>query len=122
MASPNNKAAEGEKFLKSVVSSASGIVQAVTRFSNLKADSGSFSRVTKNASMKGILKLADANNAGGAQSHKCTLILCEGDSAKTFAVTGLSVVGRDNYGVFPLKGKPLNVRGKSMKAARRVPR
>ena len=23
---------------------------------------------------------------------------------------GLSVVGRDNYGVFPLKGKPLNVR------------
>jgi DNA topoisomerase II len=38
------------------------------------------------------------------------LILTEGDSAKTFAVSGLGVIGRDNYGVFPLKGKPLNVR------------
>lgn len=33
-----------------------------------------------------------------------------GDSAKALAVSGLSVVGRDYYGVFPLKGKPLNVR------------
>ena len=28
-----------------------------------------------------------------------------GDSAKSLAVAGLSVVGRDKYGVFPLKGK-----------------
>ena len=34
----------------------------------------------------------------------------QGDSAKTFAVSGLSVIGRDFYGVFPLRGKPLNVR------------
>lgn len=40
----------------------------------------------------------------------CTLILTEGDSAKTLAVSGLGVVGRDRYGVFPLKGKLLNVR------------
>ena len=32
------------------------------------------------------------------------------DSAKNFAISGLSVVGRDYYGVFPLRGKPLNVR------------
>lgn len=40
----------------------------------------------------------------------CTLILTEGDSAKALAVSGLGVVGRDRYGVFPLKGKLLNVR------------
>jgi DNA topoisomerase-2 len=35
---------------------------------------------------------------------------CLGDSAKALAVSGLGVVGRDHYGVFPLKGKVLNVR------------
>jgi len=38
------------------------------------------------------------------------LILTEGDSAKTLAVAGLGVIGRDYYGVYPLKGKLLNVR------------
>ena len=38
------------------------------------------------------------------------MILTEGDSAKSLAISGLSIVGRDNYGVFPLKGKLLNVR------------
>lgn len=47
---------------------------------------------------------------GGRHSSKCTLILTEGDSAKALAVAGLSVVGRDNFGVFPLRGKLLNVR------------
>jgi DNA topoisomerase II len=41
--------------------------------------------------------------------------LTEGDSAKALAVSGLSVVGRDNYGVFPLRGKLLNVRDASVK-------
>ena len=45
------------------------------------------------------------------RADECTLILTEGDSAKTFAVSGLAVVGRELYGVFPLKGAPLNVRG-----------
>ena len=36
--------------------------------------------------------------------------MTEGDSAKALAVAGLSVVGRDNFGVFPLRGKLLNVR------------
>ncbi len=31
-------------------------------------------------------------------------------SAKTLAVAGLAVIGRDRYGVFPLRGKLLNVR------------
>jgi DNA topoisomerase-2 len=57
-----------------------------------------------------IPKLDEANMAGSAESLKCTLILTEGDSAKGLAVAGLSVVGRDYFGAFPLKGKPLNVR------------
>ena len=43
-------------------------------------------------------------------SDRCTLILTEGDSAKTLAVAGLGVIGRDDYGVYPLRGKLLNVR------------
>ena len=65
---------------------------------------------TKKVNLRGIPKLDDANFAGGARAERCTLILTEGDSAKTLAISGLSVVGRDCFGVFPLKGKPLNVR------------
>ena len=38
------------------------------------------------------------------------MILTEGDSAKTLAMAGIEVVGRDTYGCFPLRGKMLNVR------------
>jgi DNA topoisomerase II len=65
--------------------------------------------------LSGIPKLEDANFAGTSRSKDCTLILTEGDSAKTLAVSGLSVVGRDIYGVFPLRGKLLNVREASHK-------
>lgn len=64
----------------------------------------------KRARVSGIPKLDDANLAGTRDSAKCTLILTEGDSAKALAISGLSVVGRDYYGVFPLRGKLLNVR------------
>ena len=57
-----------------------------------------------------VPKLDDANKAGTSESEKCTLILTEGDSAKTTAIAGLSEVGRDFYGVFPLRGKLLNTR------------
>ena len=59
----------------------------------------------KKTRLTGIPKLDDANDAGGRNSEHCTLILTEGDSAKALAVSGLSVVGRDRYGVFPLRGK-----------------
>jgi DNA topoisomerase II len=61
-------------------------------------------------SLTGLPKLSDANNAGTKNAKNCTLILTEGDSAKSLAVAGLAVVGRDDYGVFPLRGKMLNVR------------
>jgi DNA topoisomerase-2 len=71
---------------------------------------------TKNTTrVIGIPKLEDANDAGSKNSDDCTLILTEGDSAKSLAVAGLSIVGRDKYGVFPLKGKLLNVRDANFK-------
>ena len=58
-----------------------------------------------------IPKLTDATLAGHpAHSHHCTLILTEGDSAKALVLAGLSELGRERWGVFPLRGKLLNVR------------
>ena len=64
----------------------------------------------KQNKLRGIPKLEDANWAGTAKSAECCLILTEGDSAKTMAMTGIGIIGRDRYGVFPLKGKLMNVR------------
>lgn len=50
-----------------------------------------------------MTKLQDANDAGTRNSESCTLILTEGDSAKALVIDGLSVAGRDHYGVFPLR-------------------
>ena len=62
-----------------------------------------------------------ANNAGGKNAKDCTLILCEGLSAKTYAVVGIDVGigqhrGRDWFGIYPLRGKLLNVRNASLKS------
>ena len=65
---------------------------------------------SKKRTLRGVPKCDDALYAGTAQSDKCTLILTEGDSAAASANAGLEVVGRDFWGVFPLRGKPLNVR------------
>ncbi len=55
--------------------------------------------------------VVEANHAGKkGLSHLCTLILTEGDSAVPLVLAGLEVIGRDRYGVFPLRGKLLNVR------------
>jgi DNA topoisomerase II len=69
----------------------------------------------KQSKITGIPKLDDAVFAGTAKSHECTLILTEGDSAKAMAVAGLSQEQRSYYGVFPLKGKLLNVKDISAK-------
>ena len=60
-------------------------------------------------------KLDDANWAGTSKSNECVLILTEGDSAKSMAISGLSEVGRNKYGVFPLKGKIMNVKDMNVK-------
>ncbi|KAG7004757.1 hypothetical protein G7Y79_00023g053410 [Physcia stellaris] len=61
-------------------------------------------------------KLTDANKAGTKDGYKCTLVLTEGDSAKGLAIAGRSVVSPDLFGVFPLRGKLLNVRDASVDA------
>ncbi|GKC26578.1 DNA topoisomerase 2-like protein [Tanacetum coccineum] len=57
-----------------------------------------------------VCELEDANLAATANSGNCTLILTQGNSAKALAMSGLSVVGNDCYGVYPLTGKLLNVK------------
>ncbi len=76
---------------------------------NAKTDGKKSSRVT------GIPKLDDAVYAGTAKSHECSLILTEGDSAKAMALSGLSQEQRKYYGVYPLRGKVLNVKDTSVK-------
>jgi DNA topoisomerase-2 len=68
----------------------------------------------KRSTLHGLPKLTDALWAGTAKSDECTLILTEGDSAASSAIAGISVVGRERWGVFPLKGKMLNVRDVSI--------
>ena len=70
---------------------------------------------SKSKSIRGIHKLIDANFAGTVKSKQCTLILCEGDSAKAGIVSGLSKDDRNTIGVYPMKGKIFNVRGESLK-------
>lgn len=76
---------------------------------NTKTDGKKQSRIT------GIPKLDDAVYAGTMKSHECTLILTEGDSAKAMALSGLSQEQRKYYGVFPLRGKLLNVKDTSVR-------
>ena len=101
-------------FVKNVLKTGiSDELTALSKFKEMKelakTDGGA-----RKSKITGIPKLDDANKAGTAQSKKCTLIVTEGDSAKTLAVAGLSVVGRDHYGVFPLRGKCKNVRDASV--------
>ena len=101
---------DDEALIKDVIKK-TGIVESVINWlehrqdAKLQKQSGS-----KTSKLKGIPKLDDANDAGTKNSMYCTLIVTEGDSAKALAVAGLGVIGRDRYGVYPLKGKMLNVR------------
>jgi len=70
---------------------------------------------SKTKSIRGIPKLTDANWAGTEKSKECILLFCEGDSAKAGILSGLTSEDRNIIGVYPLKGKILNVRGESMK-------
>jgi DNA topoisomerase-2 len=57
-----------------------------------------------------IAKYQGANFAGKAGRPTCYLLATEGDSAKDLAVAGMEIVGRDCYGVIPLRGVIRNVR------------
>jgi DNA topoisomerase-2 len=66
-------------------------------------------------SIRGIPKLIDANYAGTDKSSLCTIIFCEGDSAKAGIVSGLSKEDRNFIGIYPMRGKLYNVRGEMQK-------
>ena len=103
-----------DKFIKKICDN--GLSEKVMQFSDFKDKTlAKKTNGVKKNKLRDIPKLDDANWAGTRKSHLCTLILTEGDSAKSMAIAGLSVVGRDQYGVFPLKGKVLNVRDASIK-------
>ena len=70
---------------------------------------------TKTRTIRGIPKLIDANYAGTEKSAECTVIFCEGDSAKAGIVSGLSREDRNFIGVYPMKGKMMNTRGEALK-------
>jgi DNA topoisomerase-2 len=100
-----------DKFIKELYKS--GIVDKAVSISTFHEGKKASKTDGKKTSRILVDKLDDANYAGTRDSEKCTLILTEGDSAKALAISGLSVVGRDYYGVFPLKGKVMNVRGET---------
>lgn len=98
-----------DKFIAAVTKS--GLVESVLSWAKFKAQTDlAKTSGKKSLKLKNVPKLEDANEAGTKNSHLCTLILTEGDSAKTLVVSGFGVIGRDYYGVFPLRGKLLNVR------------
>jgi len=105
----------GDDFLKKIVSKLN-IVTKVLEAQDAK-DAKEFKKTDgkKQSKIIGIPKLDDAVHAGTSKSHECVLILTEGDSAKAMAISGLSQEQRKFYGVFPLKGKLLNVKDISAK-------
>lgn len=107
-----SKCSVSEKFLKDIAKTEA--VNNILHFAQQKADqvlkkSDGGRRQRMNNS-----KLTDANKAGTKDGYKCTLILTEGDSASLLALAGRAVVNPDLFGVFPLRGKLLNVRDASI--------
>ncbi|ARF09044.1 DNA gyrase/topoisomerase IV [Catovirus CTV1] len=98
-----------DTFIKGLIDA--GLVEEVVRLAEFKEESELKKTDGKKvASLSDIPKYERATWAGTRKSKYCRLILTEGDSAKSFALAGLDIVGKERYGVFPLKGKPINVR------------
>lgn len=105
------------EIVKSEESGGSGIIEEILRVAKGRQQANLFKQVGGKKSKRHLLsipKLEDAHGAGSEASPNCTLILTEGDSAKALAVAGLEVIGRKSFGVFPLRGKFLNVRHASV--------
>jgi DNA topoisomerase-2 len=88
-----------------------GIMNSICELSRLKDEKNEKKlNGVKTKTIQGIPKLTDANWAGTSKSKECILILCEGDSAKAGILSGLTFEDRNYIGVYPMKGKMLNVR------------
>ena len=103
-----------DKFIEKVAKM--GVMDAAVQLTEIK-DNKAVKKTdgTKTKSIRGIPKLTDANWAGTEKSKDCIIIFCEGDSAKAGIISGLSSEDRNTIGVYPMKGKILNVRGEAAK-------
>ena len=118
MNTPSNKFGSScvvsDKFIEKVAKM--GVMEAacaLTEIKEIKACKKTDGVKSKN--IRGIPKLEDANYAGTDRSIECTLLITEGDSAKAGCLSGLSSEDRNIFGVYPIKGKMMNVRGEPVK-------
>ncbi|KAI7106286.1 DNA topoisomerase [Hortaea werneckii] len=107
-----SKPTVSEKFLKDIAKTEA--VNNILHFAQQKADKVLAKSDGNRRQRMNNSKLTDANKAGTKDGYKCTLILTEGDSASLLALAGRAVVDPDLFGVFPLRGKMLNVRDASV--------
>ncbi len=114
MAKFGSKCEVSDKFIEKVAKM--GVMDAALQLTEVKENKAAKKTDgTKSKSVKGIPKLDDANWAGTEKSKDCVIIFCEGDSAKTGVISGLTSEDRNTIGVYPLKGKVMNVRGETAK-------
>jgi len=103
-----------DKFIEKIAKM--GVMDAACALTELKENKAAKKTDgAKTKSIRGIPKLTDANWAGTDKSKDCIIIFCEGDSAKAGIISGLSSEDRNIIGVYPMKGKILNVRGENIK-------
>jgi DNA topoisomerase-2 len=102
-----------DKFIEKLASM--GIMESACAITDIKKNKEAAKKTdgSKTRVIRGIHKLMDANWAGTEKSKHCVIIFCEGDSAQSGIKSGLSTEDRNIYGVYPLKGKVLNVRGEN---------
>lgn len=95
-------------------------VNEITNLNKMK-DMMNLKKNEKKRGFKRIEGLDPANYAGTKKGRDCVLILCEGLSAKTYSTLGITKgfdtkKGRNYFGIYPLRGKCLNVRNASLNA------
>ena len=97
------------EFLKKVEKAGADLLQIIKEEQEDKDDKKAKKQVAPGRGLK-IPKYEPALGIG-KKGVEPSLILTEGDSAKAFVVAGVSGLsnGREKYGIFPLRGKLLNV-------------
>lgn len=109
-----SKCEVSDKFIEKIAKL--GVMETACALTEIKEiKSAKKSDGNKSKTICGIPKLTDANWAGTSKSCDCILICCEGDSAKSGILSGLTSDDRNIFGVYPMKGKILNVRGENIK-------
>ena len=109
-----SKCEVSDKFIEKIAKM--GVMDAALQITEIKENKAAKkSDGIKSKNIRGIPKLTDANWAGTEKSSQCIIIFCEGDSAKAGIISGLSSEDRNIIGVYPMKGKILNVRGENTK-------